>query len=79
MKRSEERILTTHVGSIPRPPRTFVQQNTVIRNLTSTQTTINVTNVRNLTLVSPLSRPAMDWRRHGWTKTWHRFKAMTLS
>jgi hypothetical protein len=39
-------------GTLARPPRTLVQQNTFIRN------TVNVTNVKNVTLLAPLSRNA---------------------
>jgi len=50
-------------GDIPRPPRTLVQQNTVINNITRSNTTnvnvtknINITNIQNATVVQPLSK-----------------------
>ncbi len=39
-------------GTAPRPPRTFVQQTTIINNITVNKTV----NVRNVTLLAPLSR-----------------------
>ena len=48
-------------GDVPRPPRTLVQQNTVINNITVNRTnnvfvnkTLNITNVQNQTVLSPL-------------------------
>ncbi len=48
-------------GDIPRPPRTLVQQNTVINNITINKTTtnivhknVNITNVQNQTVLSPV-------------------------
>ena len=47
-------------GDVPRPPRTLVQQNTVINNITINKTsntfvnkTINITNVQNQTVLAP--------------------------
>jgi hypothetical protein len=40
-------------GTAPRPPRTFVQQTTLIQNLAVTK---NVTHVTNVTVVAPLSQ-----------------------
>jgi hypothetical protein len=52
-------------GDIPRPPRTLVQQNTVINNINNSRTTnvnvtknINITNLQNVTVVQPLSKGA---------------------
>ena len=48
-------------GDVPRPPRTLVQQNTVINNITIDKTsntfvnkTINITNVQNQTVLAPV-------------------------
>jgi hypothetical protein len=50
-------------GDIPRPPRTLVQQNTVINNINNSRTTnvnvtknINITNLQNVTVVQPLNK-----------------------
>jgi hypothetical protein len=45
-------------GDIPRPPRTFVQQNVVVNNITNNNTTVinNVNVVKNVTMVAPLSK-----------------------
>jgi WXXGXW repeat (2 copies) len=44
-------------GDIPRPPRTLVQQNVVVNNITNNTTVINnVNNVKNVTMVAPLSK-----------------------
>src|SRR5262249_37596433 len=50
-------------GDIPRPPRTLVQQNEVIRNITTNRTmnevvnrSINLTNAQNVSVLAPLSR-----------------------
>jgi len=50
-------------GDIPRPPRTLVQQNTVINNITTSKTTnvsvtknVNITNIQNVTVVRPLTQ-----------------------
>jgi hypothetical protein len=44
-------------GDIPRPPQTLVQQNTFVRNVTVNKT-VNVANVKNVTLLAPVSRSA---------------------
>jgi hypothetical protein len=45
-------------GAVPRPPRTFVQQNTVVNNISKTtvinNTTIN--NIQNVTLAAPINK-----------------------
>lgn len=50
-------------GDIPRPPRTLVQQNTVINNITNNKTTnvnvtknVNITNIQNVTVVRPITQ-----------------------
>lgn len=50
-------------GDIARPPRTLVQQNTVVNNITNNNTTntnvtknVNITNVQNVTVVRPLTQ-----------------------
>ncbi len=50
-------------GDIPRPPRTLVQQNTVIRNLTTNKTTnvtvnknLHFTNIQNVSALTPVQR-----------------------
>jgi hypothetical protein len=50
-------------GDVPRPPRTLVQQNTVIKNITTKKITnvtvnktINVTNVQNVSVLAPVTR-----------------------
>jgi hypothetical protein len=52
----ERNLRTVYVdrykGTYPRPPRTFVQQTTVINNITINKTT----NIRNVTMMAPLSR-----------------------
>src|SRR5262249_46870277 len=49
-----------YAGTIARPPRTFVQQNVVINNITNNKTVVNnttvVNNVKNVTMVAPLSK-----------------------
>jgi hypothetical protein len=42
-------------GSAPRPPRTLVQQNTVIRNMTVNRS-VNVTNISAVTALTPLAQ-----------------------
>lgn len=42
-------------GDIPRPPRTLVQQNVVVNNITNNNTTV-INNVKNVTMVAPLSK-----------------------
>jgi hypothetical protein len=42
-------------GQVARPPRTFVQQTTVIKNITVNKT-VSVTNLRNVTVLAPLAR-----------------------
>jgi hypothetical protein len=41
-------------GKAPLPPRTLVQQNTLIQNINNKR--VNVTNVRNVTVVTPLAQ-----------------------
>src|SRR5262249_47466144 len=52
----ERNLRTVYVdrykGTYPRPPRTFVQQTTVINKITINKTT----NIRNVTMMAPLSR-----------------------
>jgi hypothetical protein len=43
-------------GEIARPPRTLVQQNTLIQNIINNVTNINVTNVRNVTAIAPITK-----------------------
>jgi hypothetical protein len=50
-------------GDIPRPPRTLVQQNTVIKDITVNKTqnvavskNINITNIQNVTAVAPVTK-----------------------
>jgi hypothetical protein len=50
-------------GDIARPPRTLVQQNTVINNITNNKTTnvnvtknVNITNVQNVTVIQPITQ-----------------------
>jgi len=50
-------------GDVPRPPRTLVQQNTVVNNITNNKTTnvnvvknVNITNIQNVTVVRPLTQ-----------------------
>jgi hypothetical protein len=50
-------------GDIPRPPRTLVQQNTVINNITINRTTtnivhknVNITNIQNVNVLAPVSK-----------------------
>jgi hypothetical protein len=42
-------------GQAPRPPRTLVQQNTLIQNITVNKT-VQVTNVKNVTVLAPLNQ-----------------------
>jgi hypothetical protein len=42
-------------GDVPRPPRTIVQQTTVINNITINKN-VNITNVRNVTVMAPITR-----------------------
>jgi hypothetical protein len=55
----ERNLRTLYVGrfggGVARPPRTFVQQTTILNNVTINKT-VNVTNVRNLTLLAPINR-----------------------
>ena len=46
-------------GTAPRPPRTLVQQNTIVNNITVNNTTVNnvhVNNVKQVTMVSPVTQ-----------------------
>jgi WXXGXW repeat (2 copies) len=50
-------------GEVARPPRTLVQQNTVVNNITNNKTTnvnvvknINITNVQNVTVIRPITQ-----------------------
>ena len=51
-------------GALARPPRTLIQQNTVVQNITTNtiinstniKNVTNVTNIRNVTMLTPLSR-----------------------
>jgi hypothetical protein len=50
-------------GEAPRPPRTLVQQNTVVNNITNNKTTnvnvvknVNVTNIQNVTVMRPITQ-----------------------
>ena len=50
-------------GAVARPPRTLVQQNTVINNITTNNTTnvnvvknVNVTNIQNVTVIRPITQ-----------------------
>jgi hypothetical protein len=43
-------------GRIPAPPRTFVQQQTLIRNITRNNTTVNNTNINYITALAPLNQ-----------------------
>ncbi len=50
-------------GDIPRPPRTLVQQNTVINNITNNKTAnvnvnknINITHIQNVNVVAPVTK-----------------------
>jgi hypothetical protein len=50
-------------GDVPRPPRTLVQQNQVVQNITTNEThnafvskTINITNVQNVSVLAPLAQ-----------------------
>jgi hypothetical protein len=45
-------------GEIPRPPRTLVEQTTVIKNIqnTTVNNTTNVTNIKNVTVLAPLNQ-----------------------
>jgi hypothetical protein len=50
-------------GTVPRPPRTLVQQHEVVRNLTVNNTAnvainrnVNITNVQNVSVVAPLAQ-----------------------
>ncbi len=50
-------------GDVPRPPRTLVQQNTVVNNITVNKTqnvtvnkAINLTNVQNVSVLTPVGR-----------------------
>jgi hypothetical protein len=42
-------------GEVPRPPRTLVQQNTLIQNITINKT-VQVNNIRNVTALAPLTQ-----------------------
>jgi hypothetical protein len=42
-------------GTYPRPPRTLIQQTTVINNIHINKT-VNVTNIRNVTMIAPITR-----------------------
>jgi hypothetical protein len=50
-------------GDVPRPPRTLVQQNTVIKNITENKTTnvtvnksLNISHIQNVSVVAPVTR-----------------------
>jgi hypothetical protein len=44
-------------GDLARPPRTLIEQNTLVQNITNNNTTINnVTNINNVTMLAPLSQ-----------------------
>jgi hypothetical protein len=42
-------------GRAARPPRTIVQQTTVINNITINKTNNNITNIRNVTMMAPIT------------------------
>jgi WXXGXW repeat (2 copies) len=53
----QELYAARYRGEAPRPPRTFVQQNNVVQNVTNTNiNNINVTNVQNVALVQSLAQ-----------------------
>ena len=44
-------------GVLARPPRTLIEQNTLVQNITTNNTTINnVTNINSVTMLAPLSQ-----------------------
>jgi hypothetical protein len=44
-------------GDLIRPPRTLIEQNTLVQNITNNNTTVNnVTNINNVTMLTPLSQ-----------------------
>jgi hypothetical protein len=44
-------------GALARPPRTLIEQNTLVQNITNNNTTVNnVTNINNVTMLTPLSQ-----------------------
>jgi hypothetical protein len=43
-------------GALARPPRTLIEQNTVVQNITNNTVINNVTNIRNVTMLTPLSQ-----------------------
>jgi hypothetical protein len=47
-------------GTIDLPPRTLVQQNTVINNITNNKTTVNNTTINNVTMLSSLQNIQKD-------------------
>ncbi len=43
-------------GTVPRPPRTLVQQTTLVQNITINKSGPHVTNIANVTVVAPLTQ-----------------------